>query len=213
MSAPRHYPQSLPNTFLSARTSNSAPALSVYYYSAQLHAKAFTDVRVRQGANRAIDSRSRSLRDVARSRGKSGGALTSWVRGIHRLRGGRETRHQLRRCCGPSNCWSEPVFQTARISAIRLLYNTLEAHKKIAEVVADHCAELEHHVSAYTKSWQSYRSNAHACYDVARAAWVGRLRRPEYLPSICAHETCNNKTAAQRVYAQMLEARERPTSS
>jgi oligopeptide transport system substrate-binding protein len=61
-----------------------------------------------------------------------------------------------------------------------ILYNTMEKHKQIAEVVADQLRRnLGIPVTAYNQEWQSYLATTRALdFDIARAGWVGDYPDP-----------------------------------
>jgi oligopeptide transport system substrate-binding protein len=80
--------------------------------------------------------------------------------------------------------------------SIGILYNTLEAHKKIAEVVSDQLARnLGINVVAYNQEWQSYLATQRAGnYDLARATWIGDYLDPNTFLDMWVTNGGNNQT-------------------
>ena len=77
-----------------------------------------------------------------------------------------------------------------------ILYNTLENHKKIAELIAD---QLRRHlglsVKAYNQEWQSYLASlAAGDYDIGRAGWIGDYLDPNTFLDIWVTDGGNNQT-------------------
>src|SRR5690606_5579008 len=79
---------------------------------------------------------------------------------------------------------------------IGILYNTFEAHKKIAEVIADQLGRhLNLKVSAYNQEWQSYLATVRDMnYDMARAGWIGDYRDPNTFLDLWITNGGNNET-------------------
>jgi len=152
------------------------PALIVYYYRINTTRKPFNDARVRQALNLAID-REQITRDVL-----GVGQLPAYylvppgMPGYTPPESGIsydvEHARKLLAEAGFPNGQGFPKFG--------ILYNTLEAHKKIAEVLADQLRKnLNINVSAYNQEWQSYLQSCRSLdYDVARSAWVGDYEDP-----------------------------------
>ena len=72
-----------------------------------------------------------------------------------------------------------------------ILYNTLEAHKKIAEVLADQLRRnLNIDASAYNQEWQSYLQSVRSLdYDIWRARPGSATTRTRIRSSICSSPT------------------------
>jgi ABC-type oligopeptide transport system substrate-binding subunit len=79
---------------------------------------------------------------------------------------------------------------------IGILYNTAEAHKKIAEVVADQFRQnLGIRANAYNQEWQSYQNTVRAGdYDLARAGWIGDYVDPNTFLDLFVTNGGNNQT-------------------
>ena len=199
------YPQELAQDLRKRPDFYLGPALSIYYYRINCTRKPFTDVRVRKALNLAID-REQITRDVL-GLGQIP-ARTFVPPGIHGYSAPETgisydvaTARKLLADAGFPDGKAFPKFG--------ILYNTMEGHKKIAEVVADQLRRnLNIDVSAYNQEWQSYQESTHTLdYDVARAAWVGDYEDPNTFLDLWLTNGGNNQTGwGSVVYDQMLEA-------
>ena len=199
------YPQELSRDLKQRNDFYLGPALSVYYYRVNCTRKPFTDVRVRKALNLAID-REQITRDVL---------------GIGQLPAYSFVPPGIQGYVPPQSGISHDVAEARRLLAeagfpdgkgfpkFGILYNTLEGHKKIAEVVAD---QLRHNlnidVAAYNQEWQSYLEAQRSLdYDVSRAAWVGDYEDPNTFLDLWITNGGNNETGwGSVVYDQLLEA-------
>jgi oligopeptide transport system substrate-binding protein len=92
---------------------------------------------------------------------------------------------------------------------IGILYNTLDQHKKIAEVVADQLRRnLGIDVRPYNQEWQSYVATARALqYDMARGSWVGDYLDPNTFLDLWITNGGNNQTGfSSATYDALLHA-------
>jgi oligopeptide transport system substrate-binding protein len=181
------------------------PALIVYYFRINSTRKPFDDVRVRKALNLAVD---REL-------------ITREVLGVGQTPAFDFVPPGIRGYTPPDTGISYDVQQARRLLAeagfpegrgfpkFGILYNTLEAHKKIAEVVADQLRRnLGVDVSAYNQEWQSYLQSTRSLdYDLARAAWVGDYEDPNTFLDLFTTNGGNNQTGwGNLVYDRLLEA-------
>ncbi len=154
----------------------SAPAMMVYFYRLNCEHPALKDPRVRRAIGLAIDRR----------------AIVDKV-----LRGGQEPALRIvpPGLMGYDPPESDLGFDVERaraelasagypngrgIGTLRLVYNTMESHKLIAEAVSD---QLRRHlgldVKPLNKEWQTYQADVLARdYDMARAGWIGDYLDP-----------------------------------
>jgi len=89
------------------------------------------------------------------------------------------------------------------------LYNTLESHKKVAEVLADQLRRNLHvDVAAYNQEWQSYQQSTRAMdYDLSRAGWIGDYEDPNTFLDLWTTNGGNNQTGwGSAVYDRLLAA-------
>ncbi len=181
------------------------PALIVYYYRINVTRKPFDDVRVRKALNLAVD------RDV----------ITREVLGVGQQSAFRLVPPGIRGYTPPDTGISYDVAQAQKLLAdagfpggrgfpkFGILYNTLETHKKIAEVIADQLRRnLNIDVSAYNQEWQSYQQSTRSLdYDLSRAAWVGDYEDPNTFLDLFTTNGGNNQTGwSNLVYDRLLEA-------
>ncbi|HWA77460.1 MAG TPA: peptide ABC transporter substrate-binding protein [Polyangiaceae bacterium] len=181
------------------------PALIVYYYRINTTRKPFNDLRVRKALNLAIDREQ----------------ITKEVLGLGQTAATRMVPPGLPDYRPPESGLGYDVAQAKRLLAeagfpegrgfppFGILYNTLEAHKKIAEVVADQLRRnLGIQASAYNQEWQSYLTSYRSLnYDLARAAWVGDYEDPNTFLDLWITNGGNNATGwGDPVYDRLLQA-------
>ncbi|RYZ07048.1 MAG: peptide ABC transporter substrate-binding protein [Myxococcales bacterium] len=181
------------------------PAFAVYYYRINCTRKPFSDVRVRRALNLAID-REQITRDVLAMGQRPARLfvppdLAGYDPPESKLTYDVAQARKLLAEAGFPNGVGFPKFG--------ILYNTLEAHKKIAEVVADQLRRnLNINVAAYNQEWQSYQESTRSMdYDLARAAWVGDYQDPNTFLDLWITNGGNNQTGwGNPIYDQLLEA-------
>jgi oligopeptide transport system substrate-binding protein len=79
---------------------------------------------------------------------------------------------------------------------IGILYNTLEMHRKIAEVISDQLRRnLGIEVQAYNQEWQSYlQTTRDLDYEMARGGWIGDYPDPNTFLDLWVTNGGNNRT-------------------
>ncbi len=90
-----------------------------------------------------------------------------------------------------------------------ILYNTNEAHKKIAEVVADQLnRNLGIKVNAYNQEWQSFLATCRNLdFDIARGSWVGDYPDPNTFLDMWVTNGGNNDTGfSSASYDRLIRA-------
>jgi oligopeptide transport system substrate-binding protein len=199
------YPQDLAPDLRQRKDFYIGPALIVYYYRINCTRKPFDDPRVRQAINLAID-REQITRDVL---------------GVGEVPASGFVPPSLRGYTPPESGISYDVARARKLLAAAgfaegrgfpkfgILYNTLEAHKKIAEVVADQLRKnLGINVAAYNQEWQSYQQSTRSLdYDLARGGWVGDYEDPNTFLDIWVTNGGNNQTGwGSLVYDRLLDA-------
>jgi oligopeptide transport system substrate-binding protein len=180
-------------------------AFAVYYYRINCTRKPFSDVRVRKALTLAID-REQITRDVLAMGQKPARLfvppdLAGYDPPESKLGYDVPRARKLLAEAGFPEGKGFPKFG--------LLYNTMESHKKIAEVVADQLRRnLNIDVAAYNQEWQSYQESTRSMdYDLARAAWVGDYQDPNTFLDLWLTNGGNNQTGwGSPVYDQLLEA-------
>jgi len=199
------YPQDLGPDLKPRSDFYVGPALVTYFYRINSTKKPFDDVRVRKALNLAID-RPQITRDVL---------LLGQLPATHFVPPG------IRGYASPQTEIGYDVTAARKLLAeagfpdgkgfpkFGILYNTLEAHKKLAEVVADQLRRnLNIDVAAYNQEWQSYLESERSLnYDVSRGGWVGDYEDPNTFLDIWVTNGGNNKTGwGNLVYDRLIEA-------
>ena len=189
---PSSYPSDLVDRLRVRPDFYSGPAMIVYYYRFNCERPPFDDRRVRQAIGLAID-RHLIVEEVLGlgqlpaahlvPPGMSGYEVPPSALGFDRNR----ARALLAEAGYPGG---------AGFPEVGILYNTSEAHKKIAEVIAD---QLRRHlaieVRAYNQEWQSYLATVLARdYDMARAGWIGDYQDPNTFLDLWVTNGGNNNT-------------------
>ena len=189
---PKLYPDELVDVLRSRDDFYRGPGLAVYFYRLNTRRPPLDDPRVRRAIGLAIDRR-QITDEVLRlgqipattivPPGMPGYATPDTALGFDVER----ARALLAEAGHPGG---------RGIREIGILYNTLETHKKIAEVIAD---QLRRHlgleVAAYNQEWQSYLASlAAGDYDIARAGWIGDYLDPNTFLDIWITNGGNNQT-------------------
>jgi len=198
-------PQDLAPDLLKRPDFFTGPAFIAYYYRINCTRKPFDDVRVRKALNLAID-RDQITRDVLRlGQLPAAYVVPPGVRGYKppetAIKFDAEQAQKLLADAGFPDGRGFPKFG--------ILYNTLESHKKVAEVVADQLRRNLHvDVSAYNQEWQSYQQSTRALdYDLSRYAWVGDYEDPNTFLDLWLTNGGNNQTGwGSVVYDRLLTA-------
>jgi oligopeptide transport system substrate-binding protein len=183
------------------------PALIVYYYRINCTRKPFTDPRVRKALNLAVDRES-IVRDVLGL-----GQLPAYHYVPPGIAGYEPPPTSLEKNLDAARALlAEAGFPGGRgFPKFGLLYNTLEMHKKLAEVLADQLRRgLGLEVTAYNQEWQSYQSSTQLLdYDLARAGWVGDYEDPSTFLNLWVTNGGNNQTGwGNATYDRLISATE-----
>jgi oligopeptide transport system substrate-binding protein len=180
-----------------------SPALVAYYYRINTTRKPFDDKRVRKALNLAIDRESITRDVLLMGEEPATYIVPPGLRGYQR---------------GPTDIslnvaearklLAEAGFPDGRgFPKFGILYNTSEAHKKLAEVVADQLSRNLHiNAVAYNQEWQSYQqATTNMDYDVARYGWIGDYEDPNTFLDIWLTNGGNNRTGwGSPVYDRLI---------
>jgi len=200
-----YYPQELGPELRKRSDFYSGPALIAYFYRINCTRKPFTDARVRKALNLAIDREQITKNVLALGQTPATHIVPPGVRGYEPPPGAisydvSEARKLL----------AEAGFPDGKgFPKFGILYNTMEMHKKIAELVADQLRRnLNLDVVAYNQEWQSFLESTRAMdYDVARYAWVGDYEDPNTFLDLWLTNGGNNRTGwGNVVYDRLIEA-------
>jgi oligopeptide transport system substrate-binding protein len=180
-------------------------ALSVYYYRVNARRPPLDDPRVRMALALAID-RETLVRDVLRL-----GQLPA----LHVVPPGLPGYEPPASALGFDPARARALLAQAGFPGGRglrdlgILFNTLEDHRKIAELVADQLERnLGIRVTAYNQEWQSYLATVQAGdYDLARAGWIGDYADPNTFLDLWVTNGGNNQTGwGDPLYDRCLRA-------
>jgi len=200
-----YYPQELGPELKKRPDFYSGPALIAYYYRINCTRKPFDDVRVRKALNLAIDRELITKSVLALGQTPATHTVPPGVRGYEPPPTGisydvTEARRLL----------AEAGFPDGKgFPKFGILYNTMEGHKKLAEVVADHLRRnLNIDAVAYNQEWQSYQESTRSMdYDISRYGWVGDYEDPNTFLDIWLTNGGNNRTGwGNVVYDRLIEA-------
>jgi oligopeptide transport system substrate-binding protein len=180
-------------------------ALSVYYYRVNTARPPLDDPRVRMALALAID-RETLVRDVLRL-----GQLPA----LHVVPPGLPGYDRPASALGFDPARARTLLAEAGypggrgLRELGILFNTLEDHRKIAELVADQLERnLGIRVTAYNQEWQSYLAAQQAGdYDLARAGWIGDYADPNTFLDLWVTNGGNNQTGwGDPLYDRCLRA-------
>jgi oligopeptide transport system substrate-binding protein len=167
-------------------------AFNVYFYRLNTRRPPLNDARVRQALNLAIDRELIVKRVLGRGELPATRLVPPGVPGFEplptRIGLDVERARQL---------LAEAGFPGGKgFPALGILYNTLDSHKKVAEVIADQLARnLGIEVTPYNQEWQSYLATTRAGnFDIARAGWIGDYLDPNTFLDLWVSNGGNNET-------------------
>jgi oligopeptide transport system substrate-binding protein len=170
----------------------SVPALTVYYYRLNVRRPPLDDARVRHALALAIDRES-LVRDVLRL-----GQLPATHMVPPGIPGYEPPRSEI--AFDPERAQrllAEAGYPGGRgLPELGILYNTLEDHRKIAELIADQLSRtLGVRARPYNQEWQSYLATTRAGdYQLSRAAWIGDYIDPNTFLDLWVTNGGNNQT-------------------
>jgi len=166
------------------------PYLGSYFYRINVTKPHLRDKRVRQALSLAIN-RETIVRDIT----KAGEVPATWfcpaVAGYEPPAGWAHDPDRARKLLAEAGFEGGKGFPT-----LTLLYNTLDAHKSIAEAIAQMWREtLGITVSLRNTEWKVYLRQVELLdYDIARAAWIGDYSDPNTFLDMWVTNGGNNNT-------------------
>jgi oligopeptide transport system substrate-binding protein len=179
--------------------------LSIYYYRLNNRRPPLDDRRVRQALNLAIDRQ--VIVDDIMGLGQLPATLfvPPGIPGYASPQSG--IRFDVPRA---RQLLAEAGFPDGRgFPTLGILYNTLDVHKKIAEVISDQLRRnLGIDVRSYNQEWQSYIATVRSRqYDMARAAWIGDYSDPNTFLDMWVSNGGNNQTGfSSGLYDTLIRA-------
>ena len=198
-----YFPQQLAPELRKRPDFDQAPALSVYYYLLNVTKKPLDDPRVRKALNLAIDRETITQNVLGQGQVPAYSFVPPGMHGYAPPPTAiRRDLEQARRLLAEAGFPGGKGFPR-----LGILYNTMEDHKRIAEVVSDQLRRaLGIEVTAYNQEWQSYLGTRRALgYDIARAAWVGDYVDPNTFLDMWVTNGPNNQTGwSSDLYDQLI---------
>jgi oligopeptide transport system substrate-binding protein len=213
---PSLYPTDLVSELRARPDFHTHPGFTLYFYRLNTQRPPLDDARVREALNAAIDRQ--AIVDEIAGLGQVPAlhfvppGIPGYEQPESRIRLDVERAQKLLAEAGFPGGQGFPT--------LGILYNTLDMHKKIAEVVADQLRRnLGIDVRPYNQEWQSYLATWRADdYDIARAAWIGDYLDPNTFLDLLVTNGANNHTgfssptydALLRAASNMVRFAERP---
>jgi oligopeptide transport system substrate-binding protein len=153
---------------------HNAPYLGTYYYTIQTQKPPFDDPRVRKALAMSFD-RQTLIDKVVKGGQIPAFSMVPEMAGYPGIEGNRydiEKAKQLLADAGYPDGEGFPTFE--------ILYNTSEAHKKVAEYMQEQWADnLGISCELINQEWSTYLANRRAGeFQVARAGWIGDYQDP-----------------------------------
>lgn len=153
---------------------HNAPYLGTYYYTIQNQKDPFDDARVRKALAMAFD-RETLVEKVTKGGQVPATSMVPDMAGYPGIEGNGmdvERARELLAEAGYPDGEGFPVFE--------ILYNTSEAHKKVAEYMQEQWAEnLNIECDLVNQEWSTYLSTRRqGDFQVARAGWIGDYQDP-----------------------------------
>ncbi|NBC28888.1 MAG: peptide ABC transporter substrate-binding protein [Spirochaetes bacterium] len=178
-----------------------APYLGTYYYVYNTTREPLDDARVRQALAMSFDKQ--EIVEVITQAGQiPTDAMVPDMEGYPGIEGNEmdvEEAQQLLADAGYPNGEGFPELS--------ILYNTNEAHKKVAEYIQQQWLEnLNIDVTLENQEWQTYLANRRAAeFDIARAGWIGDYRDPNtFLDMFVSGGAMNGGRFSNERYDELL---------
>lgn len=189
---PEGYPKDLVKELRERPDFHATPGLSVYFYRFNTRRRPFDDKRVRQAVTLAVDRK----------------VLVEDVLGLGQIPAATFVPPGLPGYVPPESTVRLDVPRARALLAeagypdgkgfpeVGILYNTSQAHRKVAEVIADQLQKnLGIRVTAYNQEWQSYLGTVRdGDYAIARAGWIGDYADPNTFLDLWVTNGGNNQT-------------------
>lgn len=168
------------------------PGMIVYYYRLNCTRKGLDDPRVRRAIAMSIDRKSIVENILKQGQLPAYHVVPPGIPGYE---------------AAPSGLAYDPEAAKKLLAAagypggkglgtLRLLFNTNESHRAIAEAVTDQLRRnLGLDVNSYNQEWQAYQANMLKLdYDIARAGWIGDYLDPNTFLDMWITNGGNNQT-------------------
>ncbi|NNF99827.1 MAG: peptide ABC transporter substrate-binding protein [Desulfobacteraceae bacterium] len=150
------------------------PYLGTYYYTVQNEVPPFNDVRVRKALAMSIN-REELVKKISKAGEIATGAMVPKMAGYTAIDGNVSDLDKAKKLLADAGFPGGKGFPKFKI-----LYNTNENHKKIAEYIQQEWSEgLGIDVELMNQEWKTYLATRRAGdFQVARAGWIGDYQDP-----------------------------------
>lgn len=202
---PSYYPTDLTPELRRRSDFYAHPALAIYYYRLNVRRPPLNDARVREALNLAFDRRLITEQVLGLGQTPATTFVPPGIPGYDAA----PSRIGLDIARARQLLASAGFPDGKGFPPIGILYNTLEAHKQIAEVIADQWKQnLGIQVTPYNQEWQSYLATTRdGNYDIGRASWFGDYLDPNTFLDLLVTNGGNNQTGfSSASYDALLRA-------
>jgi oligopeptide transport system substrate-binding protein len=179
-----------------------SPELGTYFYRVNVTREPLDDPRVRKALNLAIDKRA-IARYLLRAGQRPARSFVPPILPGYTPVEGADYDPDLAR-----SLLAEAGFPGGKgLPRLRLLYNTSEAHKQIAETIQHMWrTELGVRIQLLNQEWKVYLdSMSHLDYDIARSSWIGDYGDPNTFLDCFVTGGGNNRTGwSHRDYDDLI---------
>lgn len=188
---PSYWPASLNRAILKRPDFTRTAASIVYYYRINNTLPQFKDRRVRQALSMAIDRKEIVENVLGLGETEAMTFVPPGIPGYEPPRGLGYDPERARQLLAEAGYPGGKGFPQ-----IKLLFNTHDAHKQVATVLARQLHEnLGVDVQPYNQEWQSYlKDTATLKYDLARAGWIADYMDPITFLDLWIADNGNNQT-------------------
>jgi len=179
----------------------SFPILGTYYYILNLKVPPLNDVRVRQALAKAIN-RTELTEKVSQGGEVPAYSMVPPMTGYPGIQKFKEDVEEAK------NLLAQAGFPNGKgFPALKLLYNTADNHKKIAEYIQQQWkVNLGINVELENQEWKTYlESRNRGQFQIARAGWVGDYQDPNtFLDMFITNSGGNDGNYSNRQFDELI---------
>ncbi|MBD2801273.1 oligopeptide ABC transporter substrate-binding protein OppA [Xenorhabdus sp. M] len=176
---------------------NITPKISTYYYEINTQKPPFNDVRVRQALNLAIDREVIANKILGQGQMAAYTLLPPNIGGFSFQQPDYASWTQEQRNAKARELLNEAGFNKSNPLKFNLLYNTQEAHKKLAIAVSSMWKKnLDIDAALQNQEWKVLIDNKYqGKFEVARYGWIGDYNSPMTFFNIFMTDHTQNSSA------------------
>ncbi|WP_341677657.1 peptide ABC transporter substrate-binding protein [Niveibacterium sp. SC-1] len=170
------------------------PQLATYYYSFNLRRPALQDVRVRRALSLAIDRDIIATKIIGTGESPAFSFTPDGATGYAPIQHDWQKLSQVQRNDQARALLMEAGYSPAKPLRLQILYNTSEAHKKIALVVAAMWKRVGPvQVELLNQEWKTYLDTRNrGDFEIVRASWVADYNEPSSMVDLFHSRHGNN---------------------